>query len=112
MAQKLNPWLAVLLTIIPIANLILFYYWNKGIKKKWKLDIDPVLRTLGLIIPILNLVVYYIFFENLQSKAGRVKTPTPWVAVLFIIPFLGTVLLLIAAYDVQVAMNKLNIETL
>jgi hypothetical protein len=112
MAQKLNPWVAVLLAIIPIANMILFYYWNKGVKAKWKLKIDPVLRTLGLLVPILSLVIFYIFLENLQSKAGRVETPPPWWAIMFIVPFANFVFYLLVAYQVQVALNKLNVETL
>lgn len=41
MAKKFSPWLAVLLWIIPVANMIIFYYWNKELKKKWKLKINP-----------------------------------------------------------------------
>lgn len=106
--QYLSPGWAVVFWIIPILNLILFYFWNKGIKQKWKLDISPGLRTLGLLVPIVNLVMFYFILRDIRAHAGRVKTLKPWFAILIIIPFV----ILYVAYKIQQALNTLGVETM
>ncbi len=110
--EKLSPVLAIIFWIIPILNLILFYYWNKGIKQKWKLNISPGLRTLGLLVPIVNIIIIYFFLSDLNNKAGRTEVPPSWWAILLIVPFVNIIIYLIIAYQVQKALNALNVITL
>lgn len=112
MAKKFSAGWAVVFWILPILNLILFYFWNKGIKQRWKLAIQPGLRTLGLLIPFVNLLMIYFLLSDIKSHAGKVETPAPWMVVLLIVPFVNIIVTLILAYEIQKALNELNVETL
>lgn len=110
--EKFNPWLAVIFFLIPLAGWILFYFWNKGIKTKWRLNISPGLRTIAQIIPIANVIVFYYMLKDIDTHAGKVKSPEPWVAFVLFVPFANWIISLYLAYTVQEALNALNVETM
>lgn len=108
--KEFNPIFASLCWIIAPIGWVLFYFWNKGIKEKFKLKMNPVLRTLGMIVPVVNIIMFYYLLTDLKNKAAKLEPPEPWMAILLLVPIIQIFMILYLPYRIQKVINGLGIK--
>jgi hypothetical protein len=105
-----NPWVALVMAIIPLVNLYLIYKWWDELKTATKADYSPVIRLILVLIPIVNIYYLWKLFSDVEKvsmakgKGGYAMGAT----VMYVLSFLLAVPFLYMLYKTQVLLNAVE----
>ncbi|MCX6768645.1 MAG: hypothetical protein NTY83_02285 [Candidatus Micrarchaeota archaeon] len=64
-----NPWLALVMSMIPVVNFYILYKWWEELKAATKADYDPIIRVVLMLVPFVNIYFLWKLFSDVEKAA-------------------------------------------